>query len=268
MFPRRDGKGSSELPEELARLDRRLRGIAIEERCSFGVELRAKLEEEHSRIKSREECCSPRRRSLSPRLAVAAAAGALFFGSVGLAVPSARAALANLLLERFRADDPGSGEVLSEPPLLAAFDDPVEPASPGEEVVLPPRPDPLDLPRVPISVPATLPGLLDPDGARRTVADQYPDYLQRAGVGGRVRVLAWVNSDGTADHLRVSESSGVAALDRAARSAAGAFRFRPAMRGAQPVGAWVEFSIRFRPSRIGTEQPDPESRALRIPLSN
>ena len=106
------------------------------------------------------------------------------------------------------------------------------------------------------------------DEARSAVARQYPAHLQQAGIGGRVRVLAWVNSDGTADHLRVSESSGIVALDEAARTAATAFRFRPAMRGAEPVGAWVEFSIRFRPSSAAEEQTELESRALRIPLSN
>lgn len=268
MFPRRDGKRPAELPAELARLHRELRGIAIEERCSFGAELRAKLEEEHRRAKKRVGTSFARGRVSGPRLAVVAAAGAFFFVCVGLAVPSARASLAKLLLGLPQAAQSSVNPVPSGEAQRSASEDRAQPAGSAREVVLPPKPDPIDPPRVPVSLPATLPRIISTDEARSAVARQYPAHLQQAGIGGRVRVLAWVNSDGTADHLRVSESSGIVALDEAARTAATAFRFRPAMRGAEPVGAWVEFSIRFRPSSAAEEQPELESRALRIPLSN
>lgn len=267
MFSKRDGKRPAELPAELARLHRALRGIAIEERCSFGAELRAKLEEEHRRAKKRVGTSFARGRVSGPRLAVVAAAGAFFLLCV-VAVPSARASLAKLLLGRPQTAQSSVNPVPSEGPQRAASEDRAQPSASAREVVLPPKPDPIDLPRVPVSVPATLPRIMSTDEARSAVARQYPAHLQQAGIGGRVRVLAWVNSDGTADHLRVSESSGIVALDEAARTAATAFRFRPAMRGAEPVGAWVEFSIRFRPSSTAEEHPELESRALRIPLSN
>lgn len=267
MFRKRDGKRPSELPADLARLHRELRGIAIEERCSFGAELRAKLEEEHRRTANRMGRGVARRRLSGPRLAVVAVAGAFLLGCIGVAVPSARASLAKLL-GRPHAAQAGADAPRSDVGRLVASDDPTEPASSVEDAVVPARPRQIDPPKVPMSVPASLPRILDVDAARSAVARQYPAYLQKGGIGGRVRVLAWVSSDGIADHLRISESSGVVALDEAARTAASAFRFRPAMHGAEPVGAWVEFSIRFRPSSVAEEQMDPESSALRIPLSN
>jgi len=122
--------------------------------------------------------------------------------------------------------------------------------------------------RVPwVAPPATLPGLLDPDEARRTVAREYPPHLQGAGVGGTVRVLLWVRPGGDASQARVAESSGAEGLDSAALRATRSFRFRPATHNGRSVGTWVEFSIRFRPYAPDS-QPGPEYQPFHIPLSN
>ncbi len=265
MLLDRGGRKTSELPPELARLDGELRGIAIEERSSFAAELRATLEEEHRRAACRMGPSATRLRWSGPRLTVAAVAGVLFLIAASVAAPSARASLAELL-GRPRTSDSGAGRVESQLRPPAAPTEPGEAEGGGEAPEFPPRPVHADPPDVPVRPPATLPGLLDPNSARRAVAARYPDFLQEAGIGGTVRVLAWVDADGTAEHLQVGESSGVAALDRAALDAAGTFRFRPAMRGPRAVGTWMEFSIRFRPSAHAEDQPDPEYQAPRIPL--
>lgn len=273
MFRARDGTRAPELPPELARLDSQLREIAIRERCSFGAELRATLEEERRKTTRRMGSSEPSRRWSGPRMTVVAVAGVLFLSAALLAAPSARASLVKLL-GGARLSESGGAQVESQlrfPTSSEARDgaeeaqDEVEEA--GEASALPPKPDEIPPPDVPTGLPATLPGILDPADARRAVAARYPSALQEAGIGGTVRVLAWVEADGTADHLQVGESSGVAALDRAALGAAGAFRFRPAMRGLRPVGTWVEFEIRFRPSARAGDQPEPEYQAPRIPLS-
>lgn len=280
MLLGRDGTRTPELPPELAGLDRQLKGIAIRERCSFGAELRATLEEERRMTARRMGCSEPSRRWSSPRTTVVAVAGALFLGGALLAAPSARASLAKLMEGVRSSESSGDGDVASQPGLPTALDErggaaeargqaaeargDVDEAR--EASALPSTPEQVAHLDVPAGAPATFPRLLDPSDARQAVAVRYPSVLQEAGIGGTVRVLAWVDADGTADHLQVGESSGVAALDRAALGAAGAFRFRPAMRGPQPVGTWVEFAIRFRPSDPTGDQPEPEYQAPRIPL--
>lgn len=266
MFRARDGTRAPELPPELARLDSQLREIAIRERCSFGAELRATLEEERRKTTRRMGCSEPSRRWSGPRMTVVAVAGVLFLSTALLAAPSARASLAKLL-GGARLSESGGAQVESQLRLPTTLDERDETKEAREASALPPEPDEIAPPDVPTGLPATLPGILDPAEARRAVAARYPSALQEAGIGGTVRVLAWVEADGTADHLQVGESSGVAALDRAALGAAGAFRFRPAMRGLRPVGTWVEFEIRFRPSARAGDQPEPEYQAPRIPLS-
>jgi len=109
-----------------------------------------------------------------------------------------------------------------------------------------------------------LPDVLDREQARRTVTEEYPVALERAGIGGVVRLLLWVSPDGIPESPEVSSSSGVPGLDKAALRAVSLIRFQPATRAGLPVGTWVEFSIRFVPSATGS-QPAPENQAFEIP---
>ncbi len=263
---------SGALPFGLAGLDRDLREIAIEERCSFGPELRAKLEEEYRQLRS---CGHPRLLwRISGRWLATAAAILMVAGT--LAVPPARASWVRL----FRPPPPepaepavpaGLGDAGPEPPepqVVPGFAD-LESAEVPETFAipsLPTPPEPSDVRRPPVSVPPTFPALRDRDKARRIVGDEYPDSLQRQGIGGTARVLLWVGPDGSADHAGVVGSSGVPELDTAALRATRSFWFQPATQGGRAVGTWVEFSIRFLPA--ANAQPHPEYQAFRILLSN
>jgi protein TonB len=69
---------------------------------------------------------------------------------------------------------------------------------------------------------------------------------RRRGQQGRVLLRLEVAADGTAARAEVVRSSGVDALDRAARAAVARWRFQPARRGGRAVGATVEVPVVFR----------------------
>jgi TonB family protein len=235
--------GAGRWPEDLARLDRELRGIVVRERSSFAEELRARLREEQERLAA----ARPGLRSAFPRgrwLLAAAAVVALL--TVSLGVPPVRASFARLL--GFPAA--GVPESPAAAPEEVARPAPEEPGNvEGVASLTTPRPrhGPGESPDAAQPLPATLPHLLDPDQAQRSVADEYPILLQRAGIGGTVDVLVWVRPDGSSEFPQVLTSSGVGQLDMAALRATRGLRFAPATRGGRPVGSWVEFSIIFRP---------------------
>ncbi len=254
---------------DLARLDRDLRDISIEERCSFGPELRAELAAEYGRLQS----ARPSRFSVARPAFMAAAVVILVLAGTWM-VPPARAALARLLqsvpeaepvpAEPLPAVMPPVPEVVVEVEELPVLED----LAPVVEPSAPPQPSPgdaMDGPAPP--PPPTLPSLVDRDLARRIVTDEYPVALQRGGIGGVVRVLLWVRPDGVPESPTVRVSSGVLELDEAAVRATRSFRFLAATRAGHEVGTWVEFSIRFEPKVKGS-QPDPEYQALEIPLGN
>ena len=254
---------------DLVRLDRDLREIVIEERSSFGAELLAVLGAEQARLRSE----APRSGWLRPARLAAAAVVLLFAGA--LLVPVARASLVRLL----RPTGP-AGPVTAQQ--LAPTNPPGNPTVPvvagrasvpreaeTSDIVPVPQPEPggtgVQDARLPLS--PTLPSLRDREQARRAVTEEYPVALQSAGVGGAVRVVLWVRPDGTPETPKVRASSGVAGLDQAALRAAGSIQFVPATRSGQPVGTWVEFSVRFVPNATGS-QPDPEYRAFELPPIN
>ncbi|MDE2876610.1 MAG: energy transducer TonB [Gemmatimonadota bacterium] len=275
MKRRRDASGAGVdspqagpmLSPDLARLDRDLRGLSIEERSSFASELRAELAAEHARLQS----AGPSR-STGARHGFLAAAAVVLLLIGGWLVPPARASIARWLqsspeVEPVAADP--APEVL--PPVPAAV--PAVPEFPAlEDLRLEPEPEPMPRPPLvfaldgsPPPIPPTLPSLVDRDLARRIVTDEYPVALQESGIGGIVRVLLWVRPDGTPETPAVRISSGTPELDEAALRATRSFRFVPATRAGQQVGTWVEFSIRFEPDSEGS-QPDPEYQAFEIPL--
>jgi TonB family protein len=73
----------------------------------------------------------------------------------------------------------------------------------------------------------------------------YPDREQRAGIEGRVLLIASIGSNGRVARLAVHESSGSVRLDKSAMDAVMTWRFSPALRDGDPVEAEILVPIRF-----------------------
>lgn len=73
----------------------------------------------------------------------------------------------------------------------------------------------------------------------------YPPLSRRLGEQGRVMVRVFVDTSGAPAQIELRESSGHRRLDDAAASAVRRWRFVPARRGTEPVGAWVLVPISF-----------------------
>jgi TonB family protein len=242
------------LPESLERLDAELSSIWHEERPSFAPELEAELAREWRTLRGRS------RRPVREPLAAGLAALLL----VGMGVPSARAALVRFaealgVVQPRMAPAPPAGE--PAPMMLPAPEDGAPPAEeyPTGALVVGPRG--LEAPTSPsLDLPApgamaSVPELLDRGWVEAVIRRHYPMSLQRAGIGGVVGVLLWVDSAGSVDFVNLGSSSGVPDLDRAALQIAPSLRFEPARRGGRAVGTWVEFDVRFEPRGEGLE-PD------------
>ena len=257
---------------DLARLDRDLRGIVIEERSSFAAELRAELAAEQARMRSGTRSYS--RWTRTHRLA---AASVVLLVAGTLLVPSARASLVRLLFPAPEsvdaltgAEQPVAVNPLNDPTVTITVEEsgaPPEVESREDVPVSRPEPAVADVVEGAEPLTPTLPDVYDRKQARRIVTEEYPVDLQQAGIGGAVRLLLWVGPDGIPETPSVRSSSGVPGLDKAALRAVSLIRFQPATRSGLPVGSWVEFSIRFVPSATGS-QPAPENQAFEIPPIN
>jgi periplasmic protein TonB len=73
----------------------------------------------------------------------------------------------------------------------------------------------------------------------------HPPALRERGVEGVVRLRVWVDELGRAGQVLLTASSGWRLFDDAAVAQARRCPFQPARRGAEPVGSWVEFPVRF-----------------------
>lgn len=260
MFGRRR-HGRDLEDRDLRRLDRDLRQIVIEERESYASELRAELTREFARLRDRHWSWRP-----SPRL-VGVAATVLLVVSGSLAFPGARTRILGLLEPGSVAESPDALVTVprTNPPVVRRPSP--DASAPRESQRTATAANPGERPiRTP--VPATLPSLLDRNGARMTVAQEYPTLLQRRGIGGRVGLLMWVREDGTVEFPQIESTSGVRELDLAALRATQSLSFAPATRLGGPVGTWVSFSIRFQPGGAGVAQPDSEDGGFHIALSN
>ncbi len=244
---------TTEPQEPLDRLARDLTQITLDERCSFGAELRAELAQEHLRVQLAKDVP----RSSARRCGWVCVASALVLAAI--IVSGTVAAMGRIWGPAPPSPPTAGNEPWLETEPRAVVRDLVEKteqgAAPQGEMTVRPV------------MSATLPTLLDRDAARRLVAREYPSYLQEAGIGGTVVVLTWVSPDGVPDQPQIERSSGVQQLDSAALRAMHALHFTPATRGGDPVGTWVEFSVRFEPG-AGEPQPSPQYQAFQIPLSN
>jgi TonB family protein len=85
----------------------------------------------------------------------------------------------------------------------------------------------------------------DPERLARALTDRYPVRLEERGIGGTVRVRAYVSADGRADSVHVTFSSGVSQLDQIATSVVRGASFHAARDSTGPVDSWVELSLLF-----------------------
>lgn len=232
-----------QMPADLLELHRELETIDIHERPSFGPELRAELEDAARRGWTR-----PRPRTRVPMLM--AASIVLLCGLI--AAPSARASIVELL-GAVQTRLGGAPEVAPRP-VPVSLEPPGSTDLEQDPVFIPlaaaqPEAEPVETPAPWSGTLADLapydayPSLLDRDGVDDLVRWFYPDRLERQGVGGVVRLILWVEADGSVADRQVARTSGNAALDAAALRAAEHFRFTPARRRGQPVGTWVEFDV-------------------------
>lgn len=76
----------------------------------------------------------------------------------------------------------------------------------------------------------------------------YPPALAEAGIGGRIVLWVFVDTDGEAAEVRIRKSSGYEKLDRAAREVAKQMTFEPAQSRDKPIAVWVAQTITFSPS--------------------
>jgi protein TonB len=74
----------------------------------------------------------------------------------------------------------------------------------------------------------------------------YPLGARLRGEEGAVRILVYIDARGRIGDLKISQSSGFAALDRAAERAVRRTRFEPATRRSRPVAGELTITISFK----------------------
>ena len=246
-----DADISAALPPELRELDRELSAIRIEERPSFGPELEGELLAEWQRAPT-----NSRRTFWPGRRALLAACMACLMVA-GLAVPSARASVARLVRTVLEEAAPSLFTVAPEPELPGIVVAEPSDVSPSSEATARAEVSPpvLDLEEQPLegisnevpNVEFSYPEIMYREEAESIIASFYPVALQRAGVGGAVRLMLWVDAGGRVDNIQMREGSGYRSLNLAAMKAARELRFRPATRAGRAVGTYVEFTVHFVP---------------------
>jgi protein TonB len=74
----------------------------------------------------------------------------------------------------------------------------------------------------------------------------YPPDAREAGIEGKVLVQALVNKEGKPTKVRVEESSGANALDKAALDAVKKYFFSPTVSKGKPVEIWITIPVEFK----------------------
>jgi TonB family protein len=116
-----------------------------------------------------------------------------------------------------------------------------------ENPIPPPPPSEIGLSRdcEAFAVYTTAPRVSDRRRARAVVGRHYPPLLRDAGIGGTVRVEAFVDTSGRVLDARVVGSSGNVLLDEAALKAVRQFEYTPALNRDTKVSVWIEQLIIF-----------------------
>jgi protein TonB len=73
----------------------------------------------------------------------------------------------------------------------------------------------------------------------------YPNVAKRRRYEGTVLLDVFVDKTGHAAEVKVARSSGYAVLDRSARADVSLWRFKPARRGMQTVGMWIQVPVQY-----------------------
>jgi TonB family protein len=89
------------------------------------------------------------------------------------------------------------------------------------------------------------PQLKNASAVTKRVKELYPVVLQRAGIGALARVRVFINPKGVPDSVRLEASTGLTALDDAARTAAREARFTTTGWSRAATGGWVTIPIDF-----------------------
>ncbi len=90
------------------------------------------------------------------------------------------------------------------------------------------------------------PDILNRDQVIAAMQSEYPPLLRDAGIGGTIKVYFLIDAAGAVRDVRLDESSGHEALDRAALKVAGSYRFSPALNRDEKVPVWVSLPITFQ----------------------
>lgn len=94
---------------------------------------------------------------------------------------------------------------------------------------------------------------------------EYPPALYGEDAEGTVVLRLLVNEGGRVDSVAVAQGSGHTGLDSAAVESARSMEFEPALKGGEPVAAWVDLPVRFAkeapaPTPEASEPQPPEAR--------
>lgn len=95
----------------------------------------------------------------------------------------------------------------------------------------------------PLMVP---PAILNSAELYQLMHEEYPRPLRDAGIGGVVKIEAYVSAEGEVEQVRVAAGSGYETLDEAALRVAERMRCSPALQRDRNVGAWLSTSLEFR----------------------
>jgi protein TonB len=155
-------------------------------------------------------------------------------------------------------DTTDAGEQLplpSPPPAQTPSPDPVQPSEPTPAVAAPPVRQAMQAPEINLPgndsetnafvignhvIPASI------DAKSRNKEPVYPPEAVRRAEQGAVILLIHVSPEGLASSVDVLESSGHTSLDRAARDAVAAWRFRPAVKDGQPIPFDMPMRVTFQ----------------------
>ncbi|MBI4194288.1 MAG: TonB family protein [Betaproteobacteria bacterium] len=124
---------------------------------------------------------------------------------------------------------------ITEPtPVPARFE-----APPTSEAKVTPPPAPVAAAPAPVIPPSFNADYL------QNPAPHYPALSRRMGEEGRVVLRVFVNQQGLPTQVELRTSSGFSRLDNVALETVRQWKFMPARRGEQPIGAWVLVPISF-----------------------
>lgn len=130
-----------------------------------------------------------------------------------------------------------------QPQTLAAQTQAPSPAAEVPVVKEAPPPPPAPAP-APAAPPAVSQPRFDADYLSNP-APAYPPLSRRLGEEGKVVLRVFVQPDGRPNQIEVKAGSGSPRLDQAAQDAVWRWKFVPARRGDEAVGAWVLVPIVF-----------------------